>query len=95
MAAYVIVDLDVKDPTAYESHRRKVPGTIAKYGGRFLVRGGEVRVLEGDWMPKRVVVLEFPSMDALQRWYRSDDYKPLIAQRQRAAAGDVIAVEGV
>ncbi|HEX7966763.1 MAG TPA: DUF1330 domain-containing protein [Stellaceae bacterium] len=94
MAAYVIVDLDVKNPTAYESYRREVPATIAKYGGRFLVRGGNVEVLEGDWTPKRVVVLEFPNMDALRRWYRSDDYKPLIAQRQRAAAGNVIAVEG-
>ncbi len=95
MAAYVIVDLEVKDPSAYESYRREVPATIAKYGGRFLVRGGEVQVLEGDWAPKRVVLLEFPSMEALQRWYRSEDYKPLIAQRQRAAAGDLIAVQGV
>ncbi len=95
MAAYVIVDLDVKDPTAYESYRREVPATLAKYGGRFLVRGGQFQVLEGDWAPKRVVVLEFPSMDALQRWYRSDDYKPLIAQRQRAAAANLIAVDGL
>lgn len=94
MAAYVIVDLEVKDPTAYESYRREVVATVTKYGGRFLVRGGNVQVLEGDWAPKRVVVLEFPSMDALQRWYRSDEYRPLIAQRQRAAAGDIIAVEG-
>ena len=95
MAAYVIVDLDVKNDAALESYRRAVPGTVAKYGGRFLVRGGAYEVLEGSWQPKRVVVLEFPSMDALRRWYRSDDYKPLLADRLRHAEADLIAVEGV
>jgi uncharacterized protein (DUF1330 family) len=95
MAAYVIVDLDVKDAGALESYRRQVPATIAKYGGRFIVRGGAFEVLEGNWTPKRVVVLEFPSMDALKRWYRSDDYKPLLAERQRHSEADIIAVDGV
>jgi uncharacterized protein (DUF1330 family) len=95
MVAYVIVDLDVKDAGALESYRRAVPATVAKYGGRFIVRGGAFEVLEGDWTPKRVVVLEFPSMDALKRWYRSDDYTPLIAERQRHSKADLIAVEGV
>ena len=95
MAAYLVVDLDVKDAGALESYRRQVPATIAKYGGRFIVRGGAFEVLEGNWTPKRVVVLEFPSMDALKRWYRSDDYKPLIAERQRHSKGDIIAVDGV
>ena len=95
MAAYLIVDLDVKDQAALESYRRAVPATIEKYGGRFLVRGGAFEVLEGDWTPKRVVVLEFPSMDALQRWYRSDEYKPLLAERQRHSKANLIAVEGV
>ena len=95
MAAYVIVDLDVKDADALENYRRQVPATVAKYGGRFIVRGGAFEVLEGNWTPKRVVVLEFPSMDALKRWYRSDDYKPLIAERQRHSKGDIIAVDGV
>jgi uncharacterized protein (DUF1330 family) len=95
MAAYVIVDLEVKDAAALADYRRDVPATVAKYGGRFLVRGGACEVLEGDWRPKRVVVLEFPSMDALKRWYRSEDYKPLLAQRLAHATGDLIAVEGV
>jgi uncharacterized protein (DUF1330 family) len=95
MAAYVIVDLDMKDPAALEGYRRAVPATLAKFGGRFIVRGGACEVLEGDWTPKRVVVLEFPSMDALKRWYRSDEYKPLIAERQRHSTGGLIAVEGV
>ena len=95
MAAYVIVDLDMKEPGALEGYRRAVPATLAKFGGRFIVRGGACEVLEGDWTPKRVVVLEFPSMDALKRWYRSDEYKPLIAERQRHSTGNLIAVEGV
>jgi len=95
MAAYVIVDLDVKDPGALESYRREVPATVAKYGGRFIVRGGAFEVLEGDWTPKRVVVLEFPTMDALKRWYRSNDYKPLLTERQRHSRANLIAVDGV
>jgi uncharacterized protein (DUF1330 family) len=95
MVAYVIVDLDVKDAAGYDSYRREVPATLAKYGGRFLVRGGASEVLEGSWAPKRVVVLEFPSMDALKRWYHSEEYKPLIKLRQAHSSGDLIAVEGV
>jgi uncharacterized protein (DUF1330 family) len=95
MAAYLIVDLEVQDEAAFDAYRRAVPATIEKYGGRFLVRGGAVTSLEGHWSPKRMVVLEFPSMDALQRWYRSEDYRPLLAERQAASSADMIAVEGV
>ncbi len=95
MAAYAIVDLDVKDAEALANYRRDVPATVAKYGGRFLARGGATAVLEGSWKPKRVVVLEFPSMEALQRWYRSDDYKPLLADRLRHSTANFIAVDGV
>lgn len=95
MAAYLLVDLDVKNPAALDSYRREVPATVAKYGGRFIVRGGAFEVLEGNWQPKRLVVLEFPSTEALQRWYRSDDYKPLMAQRQAHSTGNLVAVEGV
>jgi len=95
MAAYVIVDLDVKDANAFESYRREVPAVIEKYGGRYLVRGGACEVVEGDWTPKRVVVLEFPTMAALQRWYHSEDYRPLRAQRLACTAANIIAVEGL
>jgi uncharacterized protein (DUF1330 family) len=94
MAAYLIVDIDVKDAAGYDKYRRQVPPTVAKYGGRFIVRGGASEVLEGDWAPKRVVVVEFPTMEALKRWYNSPEYKPLISLRQSHASGDVIAVEG-
>jgi uncharacterized protein (DUF1330 family) len=95
MAAYVIADLDVTNAAALENYRAKVPDTIAKYGGRFLVRGGAHEVIEGAWTPTRIVILEFPSMEALQRWYNSPEYKPLIAERKAAAATDLIAVEGL
>ena len=95
MAAYVIADLEVKNSPALENYRAKVPGTIAKYGGRFLVRGGAHEVVEGSWNPTRMVVLEFPSMDALKRWYSSPEYQPLIAERKAAAATDLIIVEGI
>lgn len=94
MAAYLIVDLEVKNPAGYDDYRRQVPASLAKYGGRFIVRGGAAETLEGSWAPKRVVVVEFPDMAALKRWYNSEDYKPLIALRQKHSAGDVIAVEG-
>jgi uncharacterized protein (DUF1330 family) len=95
MAAYLIVDLDVKDPSKLESYRREVPATIAKYGGRYIVRGGAAETLEGDWQPKRLVVLEFPSMEALKRWYNSDDYKPLLKTRVAHCKSNAIAVEGL
>ncbi len=94
MAAYLIVDVEVTNPAGYDEYRRQVPATLAKYGGRFVVRGGASETLEGDWAPKRVVVVEFPSMEALKRWYGSAEYKPLIALRQKHSTGDVITVEG-
>jgi uncharacterized protein (DUF1330 family) len=94
MPAYVIAEVDVTDPAAYEDYRKKVPGTVSKYGGKFIVRGGAVQTLEGGWSPKRIVVLEFPSLEQAQKWYRSPEYAPLIALRQRASRGKLIVVEG-
>ena len=94
MAAYLIAEIEVKNTAGYDEYRRQVGATVEKYGGRFVVRGGAAEKLEGDWSPKRIVVLEFPTMEALKRWYHSPEYKPLIALRQAHTAGDVIAVEG-
>ncbi|HUC66895.1 MAG TPA: DUF1330 domain-containing protein [Stellaceae bacterium] len=94
MAAYLIADIEVTNPAGYDEYRRQVPATVEKYGGRFVVRGGAVETLEGDWGPQRVVVLEFPTMDALKRWYNSAEYKPLIALRQKNGSGSIIAVQG-
>lgn len=95
MAAYLLVDLEVTDPENYERYRAAVPDMIKKYGGRYLVRGGEFEVLEGDWQPRRLVVLEFPSMDDVKKFYDSDDYRDLKAVRIASTRGNVIAVEGI
>jgi len=95
MPAYFIVDLEVTDPAAFEAYRQVVPGTIHKYGGRYVVRGGAVETLEGDWQPKRVVVLEFPSLEQAKRWYNSEDYRDPKALRFKAARTNLILVEGV
>ena len=94
MAAYVIGEIEVTDPAAYEGYRKQVLATIEKHGGRFLVRGGAVEALEGGWSPKRLVVLEFPTMAKAREWYRSPEYAPLITLRQKASRGKLVAVEG-
>jgi len=95
MAAYVIGEIEVTDPASYEDYRKQVLATIQKYGGKFLARGGSVEALEGGWAPKRLVLLEFPSIDQLRTWYRSPEYAPLIKLRQKASKGRLVAVEGV
>ena len=94
MSAYVIAEIEVTDAAMYDDYRKQVAATVQKFGGRFVVRGGKVEALEGGWSPKRLVVLEFPSMEQAQKWYRSSDYAPLIALRQRASRGRLVLVEG-
>ena len=95
MAACIIADSNVTDPAAYEQYRARVPAAIAKHGGRFLARGGEVAVLEGDWSPRRVVVIEFPSLEAAKAFYDSPEYQAARALRAGAATIDMLAVAGV
>jgi uncharacterized protein (DUF1330 family) len=95
MSAYVIAEIEITDPAAYEDYRKQVPGVIAKYGGKYVVRGGKVESLEGGWSPKRIAVVEFPSMEQALKFYRSPEYAPLIAIRQKASRGKLIIVEGV
>jgi uncharacterized protein (DUF1330 family) len=95
MPAYLIANVNVHDATAFEEYRRQVPATIAKHGGRYLVRGGRVERLEGTWNPTRLVVLEFPSMEQARRWYDSEDYRGPKALRMRCAMTEVVFVEGV
>ena len=95
MAAYIYADVDVTDPAAYETYRQRVPALIAAHGGRYLVRGGAVEVLEGERVPRRQVILEFPDMAHLKAFYTSPQYKTLIAIRQGASLGTLLALEGV
>ncbi|MEK7806339.1 MAG: DUF1330 domain-containing protein [Chloroflexota bacterium] len=94
MAAYVIADVDVTDPAAYEEYRKLVPPTVAKYGGRYLVRGGPAKTVEGDWGPKRLVVLEFDSVERAKQWYNSEEYRPAKPMRHRAATTNMLIVQG-
>lgn len=94
MAAYVIANVNVHDAAGFEEYRRQVPATIAKHGGRYLVRGGCVERVEGTWNPTRLVVLEFPSMEQARRWYDSEDYRGPMALRMKTAMTDVVFVEG-
>ena len=95
MAAYVIADVDIADPETYKQYTAHTPDSIAAHGGRFIARGGRCEVLEGEWEPGRVVVIEFPSMDAALGWYRSDDYQELAKIRQAASTAKILVVEGV
>jgi uncharacterized protein (DUF1330 family) len=94
MPAYVIGDINVHDRAAYREYAALVPGTLEPFGGSFLVRGGDHEPLEGDWQPRRLVVLEFPSVDHARRWYASADYVAAMAIRHRAATGSIVLVEG-
>lgn len=94
MAAYIWGNIEITDPALYEQYRQQVPALIAAQGGRYLVRGGAAEALEGDYSPRRLVIIEFPDMQRLRAFYDSPAYKALIALRQRASHGDLFAVEG-
>ncbi|MBM3341256.1 MAG: DUF1330 domain-containing protein [Betaproteobacteria bacterium] len=95
MAAYVIADIEVTDPAGFAEYQQRVPATIAAYSGRYLVRGGAAEVAEGDWSPRRCVVLEFADMAQLKKWYGSAEYRPLIAIRARTTQSNLVFVAGV
>lgn len=95
MPAYIYADVEVTDPAAYETYRARVPAMIAAHGGRYLVRGGTCEVLEGSANPHRQVILEFPDMAHLKAFYTSPDYQEMIAIRQGASIGTLLAIEGV
>ncbi len=95
MSAYVIAEVSVTDPQRYEEYRRLVPATLARHGGRFLVRGGAVETKEGGWTPARLVVLEFASMAQARNWYDSPEYQQALAIRLKTANSKVIFAEGL
>ena len=95
MAAYVVVNIKVTDPDRYAEYREKAPDTISRYGGRYRVRGGAVEVLEGEWNPQRLVILEFECMERCHEWYDSPEYAPLKRLRGEAAVAEFVVVEGL
>jgi uncharacterized protein (DUF1330 family) len=95
MAAYFITEIEITDPVRYEDYRAMVPPSLAAYGGRFIVRGGSPQSIEGDWQPKRVVVLAFDSVEQARAWYDSAEYRAAKALRLATANSRMILVEGV
>jgi uncharacterized protein (DUF1330 family) len=96
MPAYVIASVTAaRDQDKLIEYRNRNTDVVAKHGGRFIVRGGRHEILEGDYAPVRVVVIEFPDMDAARGWYESDDYAPLRELRRSASDTDILVVEGV
>jgi uncharacterized protein (DUF1330 family) len=94
MTAYVIADITVTNPDGYAPYRPLASTTVAQHGGRFLARGGMVEPLEGGWKPSRVVIIEFPSMDAARQWYHSPEYQEALRIRLANSTGRVVMTEG-
>jgi uncharacterized protein (DUF1330 family) len=94
MSAYVIVETNITDPERYEQYKAAASATIAASGGRYLARGGEIAIFEGDWQPPRLVVLEFEDLAAAKRWYDSGAYREAKGLREGAAHLRMVAVQG-
>ncbi len=95
MPAYVIVETNVTDPEQYEQYKEAAFTTVHDFGGRYVVRGGELAVFEGEWDPTRLVVLEFPDLETAERWYASEEYGEARKLREGAAMLNMVAVAGV
>lgn len=94
MAAYLIVEIETTDAELMAEYRKHTPGLIAKFGGKFVVRGGETETLEGGWAPPRLVMIEFTDMAAARRFYYSEEYKPVLAMRLKAGNCRAVLADG-
>jgi len=95
MSAYIIVEVDVKDPVRYEDYKKLTPPSIAAHGGKFIVRGGKAELIEGKQEPKRIVVLEFENAERAKAWWNSPEYSDAKKLRHATAESRMILVEGV
>jgi uncharacterized protein (DUF1330 family) len=95
MSAYVIVEIDIVDPAGYEEYKKLAGATVEKYGGKYVIRGGAVETLEGNWKPKRIVVLQFDSMQRAKEWLNCEEYREPRKMRHRTAKTKMIVVESV
>ena len=94
MAAYVVVEVTVTNPEPYAAYRDLATASVARYGGRFLARGGAITPLEGDWQPQRLVIIEFPSVAAAHAFYHSDDYQQALQVRLANSVGRALIIDG-
>jgi uncharacterized protein (DUF1330 family) len=95
MVAYVISDVEPRDAGLIERYRDLAQGSVARYGGRYIVRGGPVETIEGDWTPKYLVIIEFPDLDRAHQWYRSEAYAEALTVAERALSRRLVFVDGV
>ena len=95
MSAYVVVQVDIKDPVRYADYKEMVPASLEKYGGKFLVRGGKTHTMEGGWAPKRFVLVEFPTVEHAKAWWDSPEYRAARDLRWATAESQLIIAEGI
>ena len=94
MPTYIVGDIKISDPASYQAHLPRALATIARFGGRVVAGGGRIDLLEGDPMPERIFIIEFPTADAARRWYHSEDYQEAVKTRLSASSGRVFLIEG-
>jgi uncharacterized protein (DUF1330 family) len=94
MKAFVIAAESLTDEARFSEYRRAVPATLEAFGGKFVVRGGKLKLLEGEWPHSRLVIIEFPSREAAEGWYRSPEYQKIIGLRHSSSVGNLVIVEG-
>jgi uncharacterized protein (DUF1330 family) len=95
MAAYLVVDIDVTNPAQFEEYKKLAPAAIAKYNGRYIIRGGAYEVIEGNWKPQRLTIVEFDSMEKAKAFYTSPEYQTAIKARAGAANFKALLVQGI
>ena len=95
MAAYLVVDVEVTNPTQFEEYKKMAPAAVAKYGGRYIIRGGACEVIEGNWKPQRLTVVEFDSVETAKAFHDSPEYQKAIKARLGAAKMQMLLVQGV
>ena len=95
MSAYIIVEIEITDPVGYEEYKKQAAATVHRYGGKYIVRGGKTEVLEGDWTPKRIVILQFDSMNRAKEWLNCEEYREPRKLRHKTARTKMILVEGI
>ena len=94
MPSYIVLEVDVHDPVAYDRYKELGAPTLGRYGGRYIVRGGATETLEGNWRPKRLVIVEFPNTQRARDWWSSPEYAPAKELRQSCSTTDMVLVEG-
>ena len=95
MTAYVIVDIEVTDPVGYEDYKKLAAETVTHHGGKYIARGGRNEILEGEWRPNRLVILEFPSIEQAKSWLNSEEYAPARSLRHKYARTNMVVIEGI